>query len=806
MLNRLGLVLVLWLALAGVAEGAVINVTRTDDPVGGQCAPTDCSLRQAVAAAIDGDTIQLGGTPSAAQVYKLTQGTQLTITQSITIAGGGRTSSQIDGVENFDALFRTDRIMRVMAPAVVTIRDVTFSGGRDGKDENFGSCSPCPTMNANGGGAIFNAGQLTLERVGFEANQSSPTGGAIGNNGTLSLTDVEFHANSASFGGALFSRGGTVNADRVTIRGNTGSARGGGVFLLGGTLQLTNSTVTGNGQSNAIGGGIAHRGGVLTLRNVTLANNMRGSLLREVGAGAATVQNSILAVGSEQTCFPAGPDLQRLHDRRGDHQRRGLQPRRGRQLRAHRADAHRQPAGLARAGGRQRRRRRRPWRCCRAARRSTRCRRRTAPALDQRGIARQGLCDIGAFEAVKLGPPTVVTGDAEVDADEGVVRLAGAANLAGEAGTLFFEYGTSTDVLTERTPGVALGVVSTPTTRNEALGGLQPATTYYYRAVTENATGLEVGERRSFTTPGDGPRLAELHAEEVTATTARIAFQLDTVSAPTTYTVRWTSANGDGQSAPVTVPAGQGFEDRTHTIEGLAPSTRYDAVVRAVNAGGEAESELSFTTADRVPPDVVVDPTPDPVPDVLPQPTPTPTPTPGPQPDPGKDVVAAPASGTVLVRVPGTSRFVALKAGQDVPYGSEIDTRKGRVTLTSIPKAGAPPETAVFYDGLFKLTFAGGITNLTLSEPLAACPKGRASAAAKKAKSRKLWGKGKGAFRTTGKYSAATVRGTTWLVQDTCAGTLTRVTEGVVEVRDSVTKKKVVVRAGKKYLAKPKRR
>ena len=118
----------------------------------------------------------------------------------------------------------------------------------------------------------------------------------------------------------------------------------------------------------------------------------------------------------------------------------------------------------------------------------------------------------------------------------------------------------------------------------------------------------------------------------------------------------------------------------------------------------------------------------------------------------------------------------------------------------------ARPESAVFYDGLFKISYAGGVTNLTLSEPLAACPKqGRAASAAKKAKSRKLWGKGKGAFRTTGKYSAATVRGTTWLVQDDCTGTLTRVKVGVVAVRDNVKKRTYLVRAGKSYLAKPRR-
>ena len=91
-----------------------------------------------------------------------------------------------------------------------------------------------------------------------------------------------------------------------------------------------------------------------------------------------------------------------------------------------------------------------------------------------------------------------------------------------------------------------------------------------------------------------------------------------------------------------------------------------------------------------------------------------------------------------------------------------------------------------------------------LTEPLAACPKkkgGKASAAqTKKAKKRKLWGNGKGSFRTSGKYSAATVRGTQWLVEDSCAGTLTRVTVGVVAVKHR--KKTILVRAGKRYLAK----
>jgi hypothetical protein len=167
-------------------------------------------------------------------------------------------------------------------------------------------------------------------------------------------------------------------------------------------------------------------------------------------------------------------------------------------------------------------------------------------------------------------------------------------------------------------------------------------------------------------------------------------------------------------------------------------------------------------------------------------------------------VVVKPVSGTVLVKLKGTSKFVPLTAGQAVPLGSQIDVTKGKITLTSIPKAGGTPESATFYAGIFTVTQRGSITELTLSGPLAPCKaKSKASTAASKPKTRKLWGDGKGQFRTRGQYSAATIRGTKWLVQDSCAGTLTRVASGVVSVRDSVRRKTILIRAPRSYLARP---
>ena len=65
----------------------------------------------------------------------------------------------------------------------------------------------------------------------------------------------------------------------------------------------------------------------------------------------------------------------------------------------------------------------------------------------------------------------------------------------------------------------------------------------------------------------------------------------------------------------------------------------------------------------------------------------------------------------------------------------------------------------------------------------------------------KLWGNGKGKFRTNGKYSSATVRGTIWLTTDRCDGTLTTVKRGTVSVRDLRRHKTVTVKAGHSYLA-----
>jgi hypothetical protein len=181
-----------------------------------------------------------------------------------------------------------------------------------------------------------------------------------------------------------------------------------------------------------------------------------------------------------------------------------------------------------------------------------------------------------------------------------------------------------------------------------------------------------------------------------------------------------------------------------------------------------------------------------------------------PQPVRGKSVTVSLVSGKVRFKRRGSSTYSELDGIAPIPVGSTIDASAGRVRLTSAAGGGAAQagktQTADFYKGSFEVLQSRGsaLTELKLAGPsLASCPKGARSSAKRKKPVRRLFGDGKGSFRTSGRHAAATVRGTRWLTQDTCAGTLIRVSRGRVSVRDFTRKRTVTVRQGKSYLARP---
>ena len=177
-------------------------------------------------------------------------------------------------------------------------------------------------------------------------------------------------------------------------------------------------------------------------------------------------------------------------------------------------------------------------------------------------------------------------------------------------------------------------------------------------------------------------------------------------------------------------------------------------------------------------------------------------------PAPGEIVGVSKVSGTVLVKKKGTTKFVPLSGPTEIPVGSQVDTTRGTIKLVA-GLGGGRTNSSNFYSGKFLIQQAkkkNAFMILVLQGGnFRSCGARRLSAYDADAKSRRpvrrLWGNGKGRFTTKGRYSSATVRGTKWLVQDQCNGTLTVVKRGVVQVRDFRGHKTVNVRAGRSYLA-----
>ena len=188
-------------------------------------------------------------------------------------------------------------------------------------------------------------------------------------------------------------------------------------------------------------------------------------------------------------------------------------------------------------------------------------------------------------------------------------------------------------------------------------------------------------------------------------------------------------------------------------------------------------------------------------------------------PKPGVTINVQEVSGTVLIGIPslrGRSArsgrasqkgitFVPLTAAEQIPVGSFLDTRRGTVRLQSATNAagdspdrrlpvldlpGAPVEAAQ-RQGAHRPRPEG-----RQLQPLRRRARQARQRLASRRAVRRLRANARGRFRTSGRNSSATVRGTRWETIDRCDGTLTKVQRGTVVVRDFQKKKNVVAQSG----------
>jgi hypothetical protein len=154
------------------------------------------------------------------------------------------------------------------------------------------------------------------------------------------------------------------------------------------------------------------------------------------------------------------------------------------------------------------------------------------------------------------------------------------------------------------------------------------------------------------------------------------------------------------------------------------------------------------------------------------------------QPELGRKFVVALVSGDVFVKRPGQAGSSRLRGRRIIRVGSTVNATKGRVKLTGA-LTRVKRSKGTFSEGAFIATQARR-KRAVIDLEMTGGNFGTCTAAARTALNsrvvRRLRGSAKGRFRTRGKHSAATVRGTKWLTEDLCDTTEISTQEGTVDV------------------------
>ncbi len=333
-------------------------------------------------------------------------------------------------------------------------------------------------------------------------------------------------------------------------------------------------------------------------------------------------------------------------------------------------------------------------------------------------------------------------------------------------------------------------------------------------AVTITAVGTSQGSSTvndSATITSAPGRVVTGKPPSVSGTTAAFSGSVDPNGLPTTAFFQYgldAKYRGAGplaftQSTPVqSLGADFSIHSVSASVTGLVPNALYHArLVAANSAGTTAGPDITFTTLK----------TPPPAPPTI-----------------GKTFTISPVRGVVLILQHG--QLIPLTEVRQIPENTLIDALHGTLKLTTAApgasgrahdaaakgkkrKSKVKTQSGIFGGAIFRIAQArNGPATLSIVEnafngapSYATCNPGKAGDATAAALSRRtlqlLHASAKGRFRTRGRYSAATVRGTIWTIADRCDGTLTHDITDSVAVNDFVRHKTLVLHRGQRYLA-----
>lgn len=229
------------------------------------------------------------------------------ITSSILINGNGATIRRSTAAQK-----AAIRLFHVSAGGDLVLHNLILLDG-------MGMEPPDTTdLVRNSGGAVYNAGTLTVSSSRFTANRAKLKGGAIYNAGTMTVTNTIFENNSTNIGNEYGESGGAIlntgsaSLTSCTLVGNTASQAGGAIGNSG-TLMVTNSTLSGNSTTlgEIVSGAALLNSGTAEIAYTTITDNI-GVVSGAVWSAPDTIQirNSIIADNAPADCsYPASSPI-----------------------------------------------------------------------------------------------------------------------------------------------------------------------------------------------------------------------------------------------------------------------------------------------------------------------------------------------------------------------------------------------------------------------------------------------------------------------------------------------------------------
>lgn len=350
--------------LPSALPSTTVFVTNTADSGVG-------SLRDVVAAANPGDTVNfsLSGCPCVIGLSS-----EIQITQSLNIVGLGQTMLAVSGSNSV-------RVFNVITGSPVSFSQLTIRNGRvTGSTDNGAGIRTQTAItltnitlsnnNADhwGGGLYNEGGTVQVISSTFTSNNGSSLGGGVANySGNLIVVASTFLSNTADFGGAIWNRE-TLTLVNSTLTGNSATSIGGAIENENsGNATILNSTFSGNsaGNGKAIYNVTGIPSGVVNITNTIITNSTTTFNCAGVGGGS----NNIDIGNSCGFDHPnTNPLLAPLANNGGPTQTMALLP----------------GSPAIDAGD------------------NTTCAAAPVNGRDQRGQPRGALCDIGAYELVKI--------------------------------------------------------------------------------------------------------------------------------------------------------------------------------------------------------------------------------------------------------------------------------------------------------------------------------------------------------------------------------------------------------------------